>query len=62
MSYFTKKTVYKLMTNERITGFEICITDEGVEIETVNGLRLPEFIEVMDALLIQLKRDYEDLK
>jgi hypothetical protein len=58
MSYIEEKTIYKLMGKNRVSGFTVAVTEDGVEIDTDNGLNIIEFIEAIDILLVLLKEKY----
>ena len=39
-------------------GFEVTVMDEGVEIDTANGLGIEEFISATEQLILALKEAY----
>ena len=52
--------MYKLHgTSSSQVGFEVTVTDEGVEIDTGAGLGVEDFIQAMNSLLELLKDEYE---
>ena len=60
MSCISKKTVDKLQsTCNTQVGFEVTVTDDGVEIDTVHGLGVEEFIIAMNKLLVLLNDEYK---
>jgi hypothetical protein len=59
MNNVTKKTVYRLQsTSSSQVGFEVTVTDEGVEIDTVHGLGVEDFIKTMQELVTHLNDEY----
>lgn len=62
MTHIVKKTVYKLLDNNRTCGFEITVSDEGVEIDTNAGLDIHDFIKSMQEILTMLTNEYGDLE
>lgn len=60
MCNVSKKTVYKLQsTCNTQVGFEVTVTDDGVEIDTIHGLGVEEFIIAMNKLLVLLNDEYK---
>ena len=60
MCIVSKKTVYKLQStcNSQV-GFEVTVTDDGVEIDTLHGLGVEEFVIAMNKLLVLLNEEYK---
>jgi hypothetical protein len=52
--------VYKLQgTCNSQVGFEVTVTDDGVEIDTLHGLGVEEFVIAMNKLLVLLNDEYK---
>lgn len=58
MTYLVEKRIYKLMDTNGKCGFEVTVMDEGVEIDTANGLGIEEFISATEQLTLALKEAY----
>ncbi len=58
MTHLVEKRIYKLMDINNKCGFEVTVSDEGVEIDTLGGMSIEEFVCVMEQLTLAIKASY----